>query len=121
MRQWVIDWVAALRSGNYEQGKEKLCRNGKYCCLGVLCELHDCVKTDYGQGIISFNGCISVLPRSLFMIVSIEQNGSFDPAKLDTVVPVNVCTLTRLNDSYGWTFEQIADLIEEIETKGAWL
>lgn len=28
-------WVAALRSGEYEQGKEALFNNGCYCCLGV--------------------------------------------------------------------------------------
>jgi len=28
-------WVAALRSGDFEQGIGALCRNGKYCCLGV--------------------------------------------------------------------------------------
>lgn len=29
-------WVQALRSGNYEQGKGLLYRDGGYCCLGVL-------------------------------------------------------------------------------------
>ena|SRR6478736_5258237 len=29
-------WVAALRSGEYKQGKEFLCKNDSYCCLGVL-------------------------------------------------------------------------------------
>ena len=33
-------WVAALRSGDYVQGKDYLQRDGKYCCLGVLCDLH---------------------------------------------------------------------------------
>jgi hypothetical protein len=33
-------WVAALRSGEFEQGKTALKTNeGSYCCLGVLCEL----------------------------------------------------------------------------------
>lgn len=38
-------WVAALRSGNYRQGTEKLAHQMtrtmpmKHCCLGVLCEL----------------------------------------------------------------------------------
>lgn len=36
-------WVSALRSGKYKQGKEQLKKlNGqpKFCCLGVLCDLH---------------------------------------------------------------------------------
>lgn len=38
-------WVAALRSGNYRQGKKKLAQQMTrtmpmtHCCLGVLCEL----------------------------------------------------------------------------------
>lgn len=32
-------WVEALRSGEFEQGESYLDRNGKYCCLGVLCAL----------------------------------------------------------------------------------
>lgn len=32
-------WLAALRSGEYQQGRERLYHHGKRCCLGVLCEL----------------------------------------------------------------------------------
>jgi hypothetical protein len=32
-------WVAALRSGEYKQAREKLRHNGAHCCLGVLCDL----------------------------------------------------------------------------------
>jgi hypothetical protein len=32
-------WSGALRSGKYEQGTGWLNRDGRYCCLGVLCEL----------------------------------------------------------------------------------
>lgn len=28
-------WVKALRSGKYKQGKEQLCNEDGYCCLGV--------------------------------------------------------------------------------------
>lgn len=33
-------WVQALRSGRYEQGKGRLNKDGKFCCLGVACELY---------------------------------------------------------------------------------
>jgi hypothetical protein len=36
-------WAQALASGDYPQGKSKLLKNGKYCCLGVACEVF---KTD---------------------------------------------------------------------------
>lgn len=38
-------WVAALRSGDYAQGSESLCRQDynseeyHFCCLGVLCDI----------------------------------------------------------------------------------
>lgn len=32
-------WLRALRSGEYEQGRRYLNNNGKFCCLGVLCDL----------------------------------------------------------------------------------
>ena len=33
-------WIDALRSGNYEQGSEKLRTVNGYCCLGVLCDIY---------------------------------------------------------------------------------
>jgi len=33
-------WLAALRSGQYQQGREWLRNGDAYCCLGVLCDLH---------------------------------------------------------------------------------
>ena len=34
-------WVAALRSGEYMQGPDRIrSEDNKFCCLGVLCNLH---------------------------------------------------------------------------------
>src|SRR5262249_8498506 len=40
-------WTAALRSGDYAQGKEQLALNDytSFCCLGVACEV---LGADYG-------------------------------------------------------------------------
>jgi hypothetical protein len=32
-------WVAALRSGEYQQGSGKLNKDSMFCCLGVLCDI----------------------------------------------------------------------------------
>lgn len=32
-------WVQALESGKYQQGEGRLCKDDKYCCLGVACEV----------------------------------------------------------------------------------
>lgn len=110
-------WTAALRSGEYQQGVGKLNQNGKFCCLGVLCELYpdgDLVKTYGGVSKEGFNG-----------IVTYDGVSSLPPARvrnwagLDTEygdLPLEdknggVAYLTKLNDD-GMTFDQIADLID---------
>ena len=37
----VNKWVAALRSGKYQQGFGSLNINGNYCCLGVLADINN--------------------------------------------------------------------------------
>ena len=32
-------WIAALKSGDYKQGRSRLNQNNQFCCLGVLCDL----------------------------------------------------------------------------------
>lgn len=32
-------WIAALRSGEYRQGRETMRQGDRYCCLGVLCDV----------------------------------------------------------------------------------
>lgn len=42
-------WVAALRSGQFQQGKRRLrSKQETFCCAGVLCELH-ARETDYAE------------------------------------------------------------------------
>lgn len=33
-------WTEALRSGEYEQGRHRLFKGGKFCCLGVLTDVY---------------------------------------------------------------------------------
>ncbi len=41
MTDLVEQWIAALESGEYEQGAGQLAQDGYFCCLGVLCEVAD--------------------------------------------------------------------------------
>lgn len=112
-------WVAALRSGRYEQDTNWLHpAGGGYCCLGVLCEV--AVK----EGVIP--------PPTLIEGESAwdydEVASSYPPPRvLDwagltqiTTVDYGVTNegfthteeLTVLNDDDMLTFEQIADAIE---------
>lgn len=41
-------WVAALRSGEYKQGRGRLRSSAnEFCCLGVLCNLHAQANPEY--------------------------------------------------------------------------
>lgn len=37
-------WIEALRSKKFEQGQNAMNSNGKFCCLGVLCEVLELPK-----------------------------------------------------------------------------
>lgn len=47
MKQEVADqWIAALRSGKYKQNRASLRCDDRFCCLGVLCDLHAIAHPD---------------------------------------------------------------------------
>jgi hypothetical protein len=122
-------WVAALRSGEYEQGQEYLHIGDSYCCLGVLCDL--AVKAgvisetpDAGADIdenryAAYDDAETTLPESASRWAGLtEPDGSWieDPimAIPDPTSPGNrrPHSVSSLNDS-GLSFAKIADLIEE--------
>lgn len=106
-------WVAALRSGKYQQGKTMLCENGKHCCLGVACEiaiangiaLEREVKED---GHVSYgDGFTAIMPLEVTQWLKLSNNlGSNKTGE----------SLAVKNDK-GVPFDQIADFIES-EPKG---
>lgn len=90
-------WVAALRSGEYEQGTRMLSRDNKFCCLGVLCKLSG----------LEFSPERGYLPDSVVKWAGLD---SISPGVVKDGV---TDSLAYLNDVKGLTFNQIADLIEE--------
>jgi hypothetical protein len=91
-------WIAALRSGEYEQGKGNLrARNGTYCCLGVLCKVA-------GYGIDTDNDC-ALRPDGT------KGEQSYDALDDLGAVPKIRHPLISMNDSDS-TFTEIADYIE---------
>lgn len=45
-------WIAALKSGEYEQARQVLRHDERFCCLGVLCEVSGVERSDFGGGYI---------------------------------------------------------------------
>jgi hypothetical protein len=118
-------WVAALRGGDYKQGRNALRKTNdlysdrkEYCCLGVLCEISETGKWDeMGYYLVPqpISGSVSTsknfLPTALLKELGIEfNNGKFCIGeKYDKYI--NYFSLAELNDA-GFTFDQIADVIE---------
>jgi hypothetical protein len=112
-------WLAALRSGEYEQGKNYLENAGKFCCLGVLCDL--AVKEGviqkspskdneqlicYPDEVKYFGYAHNVLPNKVKEWSKIlTDDGEYHSENINFL-------LSNLNDS-GKTFEQIAKYIED--------
>jgi len=96
-------WVEALRSGEYEQTDGGLCYDGKYCCLGVLCEIDERVTPirystkdvayEIGDGPFE----LGVLPREFRDLIGIT--------------PQQESIVIKMNDG-GTGFPEIADYIE---------
>lgn len=97
-------WLKALRSGKYKQWQEWLKDNGKYCCLGIACEVagHGRTLTNHEDKIIRverYKNVPAILKGEAF-------GGS----------PLGV--LMQMNDGVGdhqdnpKSFKEIADYIE---------
>ena len=114
-------WIAALRSGEYEQGKERLRdslgEDDQYCCMGVLVDLFDeggwqcSADGDYYPTGEDGDPDREAFP-SLMMCdkVGLIRELSASP---DGHIRPGVMQLASLNDHLGYTFEQIADDLEQ--------
>lgn len=124
-------WVAALRSGDYLQGRSYLNKidGGRsfYCCLGVLCELATAdgvvnrVVRDGHEDMIQTRVRYEGRDRAQFWERASEKVLPADVirwAGLDDCIPEatydgRTYTLSAMNDVDGLDFGQIADAIEE--------
>lgn len=113
-------WVAALRSGEYGQCTGQLADGkGNYCCLGVLAHITNNLETDLNGNICTKDGLFGNLGYDLATEFGLEgyfrEMGQLPITSLEGFTPEygdgNI-VLSELNDN-GYTFSQIADLIEE--------
>ncbi len=103
-------WIAALRSGEYRQGKGVLRRNNSFCCLGVLCELarkENIVKgsISIGSDLYRYNDQVYLIPEKVRKWADLrDDTGERGKRKV---------SLATLNDSSKYSFKRIADVIEK--------
>jgi len=90
-------WVDALRSGKYLQGTGFLLDEGRYCCLGVLCDVVDTSKWWYGI-YSTYEGHSGALPP--FVMGEAGLSGDVEHM------------LIQVNDEAKYSFNEIADWIE---------
>lgn len=117
-------WLAALRSGEYEQAKGYLRTSGGFCCLGVLCDvLKDEVGGQWTRGVSDesddyFNfvtpegKCYGSLTRDVADLAGLP---SLNPKieHRDWSESSQDSTLAGANDTGNLSFKEIADIIEK--------
>ena len=99
-------WLAALRSGKYNQGQNALRRGNKFCCLGVLCDLHAKETSGKWRRMKVYLGGSVVLPTEVCVWAGLREPNPL--AKTEDLSS----SLVELNDG-GWSFSEIADIIEK--------
>lgn len=105
-------WVAALRSGEYKQGKEFLRYGGRFCCLGVLCDLHSLdTGTQWGSKgyAASYCGHAMGFPNEVADWAGMSDSYGAGPY---LQINGNPWQAAHHND-YGRSFAEIADAIEK--------
>ncbi len=107
-------WIAALRSGEYQQASGQLCSGTGFCCLGVLSELYiqETGKGRWvaGQPYVQFADAsgfreATELPSAVMLWADIETAAPF------VYTPDGTVDLIKENDD-GTPFSEIADVIE---------
>lgn len=116
-------WVAALRSGEYKQGRgslRKVDSKGvdRFCCLGVLCDIYTKEKEttkwiEPGRWVVeneySFGGDTTMPPKNVNEWVGLGDTTPWSDMQIKASSKYG--TLYELNDS-GSPFKKIADYIE---------
>lgn len=113
-------WTAALRSGEFVQGRDALHKDGAYCCLGVLCKVagadmsgeikNAAADEDEEGGEIKPTAFID----ESHYTEEDELGGLLDYFGIGSRVE---STLIKLNDTDGENFNGIADWIDAHDLK----
>ncbi len=127
----VQEWINALRSGKYSQGRNALARKTakgtEYCCMGVACEI---APFEDIKGLFTINLLFLYDNENMVMPLRVRQ-WLFGKQEVVLGIPHitdmdveyeffdNESSLAELNDAHGWTFDEIAEVIEQAILKPA--
>lgn len=111
MKKEIADmWVAELLSGDYIQGTGQLRSNDdKFCCLGVLCNLHAKMHPELAefQNIKNmYFSAYGLLPEKVLYWADMKHTDGGYTLNYETY------SLSVANDN-GATFQEIAQIIRE--------
>jgi hypothetical protein len=103
-----LKWIAALESGEYQQGRAALNRGGAFCCLGVACDL--------------FKDELGLITREKDSLTFYDEFSGYPPGQVAehlglynrygrAAKDTGLNSLSELNDQ-GKTFEEIVEAIK---------
>lgn len=119
-------WIEALRSGKYTQGRELLTQISPQgvetnCCLGVACKVaianglslavQEFYDDSFRAAVVEYERKEDVLPAQVVEWLGLEP-GDTNPTVFTEVN--GLVLVAKLNDAEHWTFDQIADALEEM-------
>lgn len=117
------EWVDALRSGDYEQTTGQLAERSEdgvysYCCLGVLCEIavDKGVIPPISGGGYGEENTSSDLPYKVRDWAGLDATDPFFDVHIPAThyrIALDHASAASLNDTHSFTFDQIADVIEQ--------
>jgi hypothetical protein len=115
------EWVTALRSGEYQQGRGQLKSGNEFCCLGVLCDLARKQGVGFWDGNVFVQNIINGEPQKDSGVLPpfIRQWADISESTGDVEVLTDnddedgpqKTALSEMNDE-GMTFPAIAAFIE---------
>jgi hypothetical protein len=128
IREKALLWEQALRSGVYQQARGTLSRIAPQgedetvgdCCLGVLCKVAKAdglsinVSQATGRPVVYYDSHDAHLPQSVVEWADLEDNDpclNIPPAIADAKLHRDSAEASALNDSYHFTFSEIADCV----------
>ena len=97
----IKQWIEALRSGEYRQARGTLrTQDGRFCCLGVACEISGIDKWEFNGNSYSYDHNYSGMSARVCDHIGFPLSGQG--------------RLIQMNDNQGATFQEIADYLETL-------